>query len=321
MGVTTRIIAAVGVRGFATTVQYDLGNNGANGLYSANVPSSGCPSFTSIASNANGFVYGNAIAGSPYTTGAAMNAGSGTPFSNPTTGDQLGRIDIAVAPSDPQVIYAQVQSIAPNTGCGTNGCQLGVWQTNDGGTTWTFMQGSQGPALDNDACGFDYPQNWYDQGLAVDPNNADRVFIDTYDVWFATRTGGTMTDLTCGYNGPGPHVVHVDQHALAFVPGSSSILLVGSDGGAFSTSNADIAGLGDADVREHGHRPEHDRVLLGRHQRLLPVLAEPVRGRRRPGQRAERRGLQRLTDRPCAMADDGRRRRVLRPHRPGRNGL
>ena len=34
---TTRIIAAVGVRGFATTVQSDLGNNGANGLYSANM--------------------------------------------------------------------------------------------------------------------------------------------------------------------------------------------------------------------------------------------------------------------------------------------
>src|SRR5213596_3832729 len=78
-GGVTRIIAAVGVRGFATTVQYDLGNNGANGIYSANMLSSGCPSFNSIASNANGFVYGNAIAGSPYSTGAAMNAGSGTP--------------------------------------------------------------------------------------------------------------------------------------------------------------------------------------------------------------------------------------------------
>ena len=88
------------------------------------------------------------------------------------------------------------------------------------------------------------PQNWYDQGLEVDPNNADRLFIDTYDVWFATRTGTSLTDLTCGYNGSNGHVVHVDQHALAFVPGSSSILLIGSDGGAFSTSNADIAGSG-----------------------------------------------------------------------------
>ena len=101
-GGATRIIAAVGVRGFATTVQYDLGKNGANGLYGASMPASGCPTFTSIASNANGFVFGNAISGSPYTTGAAMNAGSGTPYSNPTTGDQLGRVDIAVAPSNPR---------------------------------------------------------------------------------------------------------------------------------------------------------------------------------------------------------------------------
>src|SRR6266545_4090536 len=244
-GGTTRIVAAVGTRGFATTVQFDLGNNGANGIYTATMGSSGCPSFTSIASNANGFVYGNAVNGSPYSTGANMNAGSGVMYTSPTTGDQLGRIDIAVAPSNPNVIYAQVQSIAGNTAgnCGgAPGCQLGAWASTNGGTSWSFMAGSQGPSLGD--CGFDYPQNWYDQGLAVDPNNPDRLFVDTYDVWFATRTGSSFTDLTCGYNGSSGHVVHVDQHALAFVPGSSSILLIGSDGGAFSTSNADIAGTG-----------------------------------------------------------------------------
>ena len=38
----------------------------------------------------------------------------------------------------------------------------------------------------------DYPQNWYDQGVAVDPNNPDRVFFDTFDVWFATTNGNSM---------------------------------------------------------------------------------------------------------------------------------
>lgn len=245
-GGNTRIIAAIGTRGFATPVQYDLNLNGANGLYSAAMPSSGCPSFSSIASNANGFVFGNQVPGSPYPTDAPMNAGSGDPFVNTTTGNQLGRIDIAVAPSNANYIYAQVQSIAPNNngGCGNaNGCQLGAWVSTDGGGSWTYMEGSQGGALRDCQNGAgDYPQNWYDQGVAVDPNNPDRVFFDTFDVWFATRTGTVWNDTTCGYSYGGPAgPVHVDQHALAFRPGSSSILLIGNDGGAHGTTNADVA--------------------------------------------------------------------------------
>ena len=244
-GGVTRILAAVGVRGFATTVQFDLGNNGANGLYSATMGSSGCPSFTSIASNANGFVFGNAVTGSAYSTGASMNAGSGAPFVDINTGDQLGRIDIAVAPSNPNYIYAQGQSIVGNSngGCGgAPGCQIGAWATTNGGTNWTFMEGSQGGAL-RDCSGptspGDYPQNWYDQGVVVDPNDPERVFFDTFEVWFATRTGTVWNDTTCGYSYPGASgPVHVDQHALAFLPGSSSILLIGNDGGAHGTTNA-----------------------------------------------------------------------------------
>ena len=192
-----------------------------------------------MATNANGFVYGNTVSGSPYPTGAPMNAGTGSAFVNTTTGNQLGRVDIAVAPSNANYIYAQVQSIAVNGGnCGAMGCQLGAWASTNGGGTWSYMQGSQGGALGD--CGFDYPQNWYDQGLAVDPNNADRVFFDTYDIWFATRTGTVWNDITCGYSGANPSPVHVDQHALAFVPGSSSILVVGNDGGVHGTANANV---------------------------------------------------------------------------------
>src|SRR6266567_5722254 len=149
-GGNTRIIAAIGTRGFATYVQYDLGKNGANGIYSATMGSSGCPSFTSIASNANGFVFGNQVTGSAYTTGAPMNAGSGSPFVNISTGTQLGRIEIDVAPGNSNYIYAQVQSIVGNNngGCGNSpGCQIGVWASTDGGTSWAFMEGSQGGAL------------------------------------------------------------------------------------------------------------------------------------------------------------------------------
>ena len=164
------------------------------------------------------------------------------------------------------------------------------------------MAGSQGGALKtcpNTGPGTsttnagDYPQNWYDQGIAVDPNNPDRVFFDTFEVWLATRTGTAWYDTTCGYSGPNPKPVHVDQHALAFVPGSSSMLLAGNDGGVHGTLNADAARSehAAADVVQHRPRLQHDRVLLRRHQRQLRDVVEPVGGGRRAGQRAERRRL------------------------------
>ena len=208
-------------------------------------------------------------------------------YVNSTTGDQLGRIDIAVAPSNPNVIYAQVQSIAPNSGgsCGGGpGCQLGVWATTNGGTNLVVHGRIAGAA--RSAAAVDYPQNWYDQGIAVDPNNADRLYVDTFDVWLATRTGSSFTDVTCGYNGGTS--VHVDQHALAFVHGSSSIMLVGSDGGAFATTQANLQPDRARQLLQHGRRPEHDRVLLGRHQRQLrrPRRIRPPRAARRTTARA-----------------------------------
>ncbi len=233
IGGITRIIAAVGVRGFATTVQYNLNQNGANGIYQANMPASGCPaSFTPITTNANGWT--------------GLNATTGTAYVNSTTGNQIGRIDIAVAPSNSNYIYAQLQAITPQSSCSNaNGCQLGAYRSTDGGVTWTQIPGSTGASLqDCAASSADYSQNWYDQGIAIDPTNPDRAFFDTFEIWFwdgSTPATSALpwNDLTCGYNTPN-NGVHVDQHALAFVPGSSSILLAGNDGGVHGTTNANL---------------------------------------------------------------------------------
>ena len=229
-GSSTRIIAAVGARGFATTVQTNLNQNGANGVYGGTLPASGCPSdFAPIATNGNGWT--------------GLNAASGAAYVNSTTGNQLGRVELAVAPSNSNFIYAQVQSITPNpnSGCGSsNGCQLGAYRTTDGGLTWIQITGSPGASLANCSGGAgDYPQNWYDQAIAVDPNNPDRVFFSTFDVWFWQNGNTVWNDTSCGYSGG--NVVHVDQHALAFVPGSSSILLAGNDGGIHVTTTANLA--------------------------------------------------------------------------------
>ena len=229
-GTSTRIIAAVGVRGFATTVQYNLNQNGANGIYKGTIPSSGCPSdFAAITTNANGWTGTNATTGTAY-----VSAG---------TGNQVGRVELAVAPSNSNYLYAQVQSITPNANGGCNsaaGCQFGAYRSTDGGVTWSQIPGSPGASLTNCTGGAgDYPQNWYDQAIAVDPNNPDRVFFSTFDVWFWANGNAAWNDTSCGYSGG--NIVHVDQHALAFVPGSSSVLLAGNDGGVHGTTNANAA--------------------------------------------------------------------------------
>jgi hypothetical protein len=207
-----------------------------------------------------------------------MNAGTGVPCNYPITGgtntycgngpaggtttnggavNNLGRIDIGVAPSNPNVIYAQVGSInwnnntGSNTGCGNvNGCQLGAWVSTNGGGSWSFMAGSAGGSLRS--CGStgsangtnagDYAQNWYDQAVTVDPNDPTRVFFDTLSVYFATQSGTTWYDTSCAYTQTGLGM-HADQHVLTFVPGSSSILLSGSDGGIDGTINANATTL------------------------------------------------------------------------------
>jgi hypothetical protein len=203
-GASTDLYAAVGTRGFATPVQTDLDNTGANAVYKTTIPASGCPASWTL-----------------------LNSGwpAGTGDGNPAN-DQIGRIDLAISPSNPDYIYAQV---ADNTNpSGT----LGVWRTTDGGTTWT----QRAVRADFLGCGGGVGQTWYNAGMVVDPNNPDNVFLSMIDVYRSTNGGDTFTNLTNGYCGG--NVVHVDQHGRAFVGGSSDTLLVSGDGGANVTHNA-----------------------------------------------------------------------------------
>jgi hypothetical protein len=179
--------------------------NGANAVYSATLPAAGCPATWQLLNN-----------------GWPAGTGDGTPSAS-----KPGRIDLAIAPSNPLVLYAQAEDL------NTSGL-MGVWRTTDGGASWN----KQSDATALTGCGFDYGQNWYDQGLAVDPHNPDVVFMDTYDIWKSTDGGVTFQDVTCGYGGG--DTIHVDQHGLSFLPGSSTDLLAVNDGGVYVTHNANV---------------------------------------------------------------------------------
>lgn len=194
---TTVLYAAVGTRSQPTTVQPDLVNNGANGVYRANMPSGGCPAVSDWTLLANGFPSGT---------------GDGTPNTS------RGRLEIAVAPSDPQTLYAMFANPA-NSGI------TGIWKTTDGGDTWvqTGKPGNPGS------------QMWYDAGIKVSPTDPNVLFVNTVDLFRSTNGGSSWTNLTGAYSG-GP--VHPDNHATAIVGGDANKLLNGNDGGVYYLSNA-----------------------------------------------------------------------------------
>lgn len=199
MGSSTRLTAAIGTRAFATTVQTGLEKNGANGIYRATVPASGCPiDWTTVSRPDNGWPAGTA---------------QGTPL----PGNPLGRIDIAAAPSDPNVIYAQVA--APVS---TNPVILGVWRSANGGDTWTQVQ--------NGTISGSGTQSWYNAGITVHPTDSNTFVLSAFNTFRSTTGGTSYTNIATA--------PHVDHHARAFVANDPNKLLIGTDGGVYYSSNA-----------------------------------------------------------------------------------
>jgi hypothetical protein len=144
------------------------------------------------------------------------------------TADVAGRIVLAIAPSTPTTVYAAIaQALTSGSGL------LGVYKTIDGGKTWNLL--TTAPNF----CDF---QCSYDMDIKVAPNNANVVYAtgmytysnNTQTTVVRSLDGGTTWTLEgAGANGTN---VHTDGHALAFAADSSA-LYVGSDGGAWKTTN------------------------------------------------------------------------------------
>jgi len=139
-------------------------------------------------------------------------------------GGTVGRIAVAVAPTNPNLVYAAVAQPSQVTAGGT---LQGVYASADGGVTWQRL-----PAAPDGGA----TQYWYDLYLQVDPTTATTLYLGGIDVFrftsvdSVTPSSGTWTNLTNAYATP-PGPVHPDQHALAFGPGGA--LYAGNDGGVY----------------------------------------------------------------------------------------
>jgi len=153
-----------------------------------------------------------------------------------------GRGALAYAPSDPKVMYMTIANDA--------GASLGVWRSPDDGATWTQTTGSFTYGGTNpDLFGGSFPSastnletGWYNQYIAVDPNDSGRVYVGGIDIWESVDSGSTFTNITRVY-GANTYHVHPDQHAIAFVgspaaTGYATPAYFGNDGGVYHLTEA-----------------------------------------------------------------------------------
>lgn len=141
----------------------------------------------------------------------SKDAGATWP-SDPLTSISEGRkLEIAVTPNDPNVIY-----ISSDNGMGAKSV--------DGGINWSPM------TLPN---GYD-SQGGYDMALVVSPTNKDLVMLAGVSGWISTNGGTSWTQHLNGVwednSSPGKYV-HSDHHLIKFAPNNSNILFSCHDGG------------------------------------------------------------------------------------------
>ena len=119
----------------------------------------------------------------------------------------MGRIGLAMAPSEPDMIYAIIEG---------DKSEQGVYRSSNFGQTWEKRSGHMTSS----------PQ--YYNELVVDPKNPNRVYsLDTFSK--VSEDGGkTFTSLSNEFR-------HVDDHALWINPHNTDHLIIGGDGGVYES--------------------------------------------------------------------------------------
>ncbi len=174
--------------------------------------------------------------GSIFRSDFGGGAGTWVNISKTDTGFPSGwrQTEIAVAPSNPNVLYA-VGNVSSR---GTP-----IYKTTDGGATW---RASSKPFWRDDCsdvpsdADFTRGQAWYDLSLTVAPDDPNTVYVGGVDFFRSINSGQTWTQLT-SWTGNCPNqgikYAHADQHAAVFEPNNPNVLYIGTDGGVFKIDN------------------------------------------------------------------------------------
>ncbi len=157
----------------------------------------------------------------------------------------IGRIELAIAPSNPNVLYVSIHDATPVPGTTTryNGI-VGLWKTTNAWVappaTPTWQQIPLAATDDGSGtfgyCGWNpFPdpravrQCFYNHELSVDPKNDNVLYAGGIGLWRYNGTSWKELALSDPAKG-----IHADQHRMAW---AGKRLIVANDGGVWSTTN------------------------------------------------------------------------------------
>ena len=133
----------------------------------------------------------------------------------PPSDDDTGRIGLAIAASEPNVLYASF-----TTNSVTNMFD-GLYKTTDGGDTWNL--------INDDISDVFSAFGWYFGQVRVNPNNANDLFVLGVPIYRSVNGGVSFQEVTGN--------MHVDFHALEYHPVDQNKIVVGCDGGIYTSEN------------------------------------------------------------------------------------
>jgi PKD repeat protein len=143
----------------------------------------------------------------------------------------VGRVELACAPSDANVIYGLIEA---------NNAVERVIYSNNKGTTWTDQAEPNDIDFGISADDFSRGQAWYDLIIQIDPNDPNTAICGGIDLFKTTNAASSWTQISHWFGLLYPEV-HSDQHQILFKPGSSSEVIFGNDGGVYYSSNGGTA--------------------------------------------------------------------------------
>ncbi len=134
----------------------------------------------------------------------------------------IGRVEMALSPTDPDVLYVGIQDAFDSVGA--DGNLLGLWKTTNAWAPAPTFSPFTPPGG-----GICNPQCWYDFELKVDRLDSDVLIAGGISMW---RFDGAVWS-----NVSAPSGMHVDQHTMAW---AGSRLVAGNDGGVWSSTDGGV---------------------------------------------------------------------------------